>query len=250
MHIENPERNSLESRLLELRHKTHLQQEIELAKRIQKGLPATEEEIYLGAFSEEIEPQIRDAVFALVKKGYELSSSGFGGQRKPQEQHLIGFFTLDDSTVQALSSVGVEVRQRENGARRSMTELCFNTDTDNLQTITDRWNAVADILPKISDTLNLSRANNSRSWRDLYAAHRPDLLILDLEKQLQDEVLPTEAQRRIERRIEKLNMQQRLQGVLPPDEQERLQKAVAEIEEKEADEEAEAYDVYLAEKVK
>jgi hypothetical protein len=250
MHTENPESNSLESRLSDLRNQIHLQQDVELARRRQEGRPPTEEEMYLGAFSEEIEPQVREAIFTLVKKGYEFCSSGFGGQRKPKEQHLLGFFTIDNHTQQALNSIGVTVETRTDDDNQVMTELSFKTDTDNLQAITDKWNIVADLLPKVSDAMILSRGYTSRSWRSMYASNRPDLLILDLERQMQNEALPPAARNRIERTIEKLNMQQRLQGTLPPDEREWLQRAVAEIEEVEADEEAVAHDLYLADKIK
>ena len=50
----------------QLRERIHKQLEEETAKRIAENPKPTEEEIYLGAFKEMIEPQVREAVFALL----------------------------------------------------------------------------------------------------------------------------------------------------------------------------------------
>ncbi len=236
--MENSEQNVLVLRLLDLRRRIHGQMEVELTKRKRENPIPTEEEIYLGAFAEQVEPQIRKAVFALVKKGYEFSSSGFSGNRNPQEQHLLGFFAIDDATKRELDSIGVKIQTKTTHKNQPITELSFNTDSDNLQVITEKWNLVADMLPKISDTMKLSPGNNSRIWRDLYASHRLDLHILDLERQIQDGAVSPEAENRMRRSIEKLKLQQRLREDLSSEERKKLEGQIAEIEEVE-DEEAE-----------
>jgi hypothetical protein len=51
----------------------------EKEERKAKNPRASEEELRAGVYKEGLEPQVRDAVFALRRKGYATFESGFGG---------------------------------------------------------------------------------------------------------------------------------------------------------------------------
>lgn len=62
-----------------LREKTHNEAHIEFEERKKNGLSETPDEIGIGTYLENIEPQVRYAVINLRKKGYNTTCSGFGG---------------------------------------------------------------------------------------------------------------------------------------------------------------------------
>jgi hypothetical protein len=52
---------------------------IEEDARLKDNPTPTEEELYMGAFKEWLEPQVRDAIPEMYRKGYGTVSSGFHG---------------------------------------------------------------------------------------------------------------------------------------------------------------------------
>jgi len=65
-----------------LRRNVHAQREKEFLHRIETNPDPTEEEYDIDAYFEEIEPQCREAILKMRKKGYETYSSGFGSDNK------------------------------------------------------------------------------------------------------------------------------------------------------------------------
>ena len=49
--------------------------------RLKENPASTEEELYMGVFTEWIEPQVRDAIIEMSRKGYATQSSGFHGTK-------------------------------------------------------------------------------------------------------------------------------------------------------------------------
>jgi len=84
-------------KLAKLRESVHKIIEKETEQRIKENPIPTEEEIYVGAFQEMLEPQVRDAVFEMHRKGYATESSGFGGENS-EYQMVDGYFVVDDKT--------------------------------------------------------------------------------------------------------------------------------------------------------
>lgn len=102
----NFERTTLDFQTL--RKSTHEQMEEEVRLRLQRDPRPTEEEIFVGAFKEMIEPQVRDALFEFNKKGYPTESSGFGGETGTI-QSMDGYFEIDPQTKANLEAMGVRV---------------------------------------------------------------------------------------------------------------------------------------------
>lgn len=65
---ENLERDRTNQFWASLRKRVHEQQMIEIAERIRTNPQPTDEELAIGAFAEEIEPQARDAVLPSIEK--------------------------------------------------------------------------------------------------------------------------------------------------------------------------------------
>lgn len=59
------------------RDQMHQNMELELSRRLKKKTKATAEEMSMGAFIEDIEPHVRDAVLTLRSKGYPTNMSGY-----------------------------------------------------------------------------------------------------------------------------------------------------------------------------
>lgn len=147
-----------------LRKKTHKLQEEELAERMRTNPTPTEEELAIGAFTEQIEPQARNAIFAFYRKGYTTHSSGFYGMHG-EFQQIDGWFVIDEETKVKLQDEGYEVKMRvfselesrlARGGFPGSTKIRFfpskpNLDSENIMPILteleERWNRMAEILP-------------------------------------------------------------------------------------------------------
>lgn len=81
------EKMKMFSQFTKLRHDTIEQKNKEFGERILTNPDPTDEELKMGAYKEEIEYQVRDAIIELRKKGYNTFESGFYG---PEKQR-IGF---------------------------------------------------------------------------------------------------------------------------------------------------------------
>jgi hypothetical protein len=107
-----PKQETRAETFTELRQQTHAQIEQETAERVKTNPTPSDEEINAGAFPELLEPQVRDAVFEMRKKGYATESSGFGGETG-EVQSIDGYFEIDPKTEKALRDVGVQVSRDE-----------------------------------------------------------------------------------------------------------------------------------------
>ncbi|MDP3970992.1 MAG: hypothetical protein Q8P90_04845 [bacterium] len=93
------------SRLLE---RAHQQSEADLVIRLEKDPVPTEEEVMLGAFREMIEPEVRDAVFEMLHKGYAPESSGYAGKHGERQQ-IDGYFLIDPDTKKEIEALGTSL---------------------------------------------------------------------------------------------------------------------------------------------
>lgn len=139
-----PERVKLE-RFERLREETIAQMKREKEQRLQTNPQPTETELALGVFLEDLEPQVRDALVTMNRKGYSTNSSGFGGYYG-QLQVIEGAFTLDEDTKARLQDMEVEVvEQRAWG--RMFSNLEFSPDEPDLAQMKQRWDQIAALLP-------------------------------------------------------------------------------------------------------
>jgi hypothetical protein len=125
----------------ELRNIVYDQVERELNERISSDPQPTKEELNLGCYWQAIEPQVREAVKIMRKKGYNTASSGFG---VGQFQSIDGFFMIDEKSKNFLEMMGVKVKT---GDDRTIIEWLPNGVT--LDEITKQWNCIANILPNL-----------------------------------------------------------------------------------------------------
>jgi hypothetical protein len=125
-----------------LRQSAHADMARARAERIVHNPAPTSEEYAMGAFIEDIEPQVRDAVQVLRQKGYNTTTSGFSDFH----HQVIGFadFHGDDfdaATRERLAVLGVTIEDRQNAF------ACSHADGVDLDQLRDRWNAIAIALP-------------------------------------------------------------------------------------------------------
>lgn len=141
----------LQRQLGELREKVHIEMKKEIKERLENNPKPTEKEIRMAAFKEELEPQVRDAVSKFYKKGYSTKSSGFYGE-KSELQAIDGYFYVDENTEKEIEKLGARVlRGLAFGVpkRRYITQIGFYPKEADLQKIKQKWDAIANVLPRI-----------------------------------------------------------------------------------------------------
>jgi len=112
----------------------------------------TEQELNMNMYVEELEPQVRDAVLDLNRKGYSTHSSGFRGHPNADIQQIDGFFTLDNDTQRNLNKIGVEVISKnikpdESGTWREHTSIRFRSKEPNLNAMKEKWAEITALIP-------------------------------------------------------------------------------------------------------
>lgn len=135
----------------------------ELNDRIANNPRATEEEYRLGAYVEAIEPQVSDAVFELLRKGYSPFESGFldlatGSQYIGlRKDSTINFAHITDEINKNFSEEDKKVFSRiriEEQENRIQIILVPKVRTMSLGAWRLFWNALADSMPDISNELS------------------------------------------------------------------------------------------------
>jgi hypothetical protein len=162
-----------------LRLRVHRSMKLEEGTRMRERPRPTEQELYMGAFKEWLEPQVRAAVVEMNKKGYATQSSGFHGT-KCELQMIDGLFTIDESTKNALHSMGVEVlRGADIGLPKNkvITIIRFRaTDHPSINKMSIQWDAVAAVLPEKSFPREIrSISDQAETFREQYAPEHSSL---------------------------------------------------------------------------
>ncbi len=123
-----------------MRELVFIDQYHELKDRLAKNPEPSDEEVSMGVYVEELEPQIRDAVLELRRKGYNTGSSGFWGYDHAGQAMDIAT-PIDDKTKARLAEHMVDVTDM--GIR-------FNPDNpSNVDEIKKTWDLIANILPDL-----------------------------------------------------------------------------------------------------
>jgi hypothetical protein len=91
------QQEQLRQKFKQLRRQVHESMRAEEDVRLRENPKPTEEELYMGAFVEWLEPQVRAAVVEMNRKGYATQSSGFHGT-ECEIQAIDGIFTIDEET--------------------------------------------------------------------------------------------------------------------------------------------------------
>lgn len=193
----------------ELRETTHAEMELKLQRRIKANPKPNEEELVAGAFREMIEPQVCDAMFEFIRKGYATESSGFGGEFG-EIQAIDGYFVLDDATIEELNAMGITVGHGIPGVEAdsqnpTYTHILFRPQKPDLEEIKKTWTQIASILPDRGQTAEPSLSGGSEDFRKQYAPERTDFEKAALKRRLAIQDIDPEVIPEIQKRIVELS---------------------------------------------
>ena len=174
-----------------LRERTHEQIERSTAERISANPAPTEDELYMGAFREELEPQVADALIAMNRKGYATASSGFGGKHG-EIQAIDGYFgdAVSGQAEENLHALGFEIKRGlETGITSSgnYISISFRPDEPDLEKIKKAWDGAAETLPDLGRRAPPSISGGAVDFRRQFAPERTDVEKLALEEALSRE---------------------------------------------------------------
>ena len=144
-----------------MRDTAHYAQAWDIDYRINLNPQPTETELAMGCYIEDLEPQVRDAAMTMWEKGYSTKSSGFYGYGH-NLQVIDGPFDISPTLADSLyANFGVST-EKVGG----ITWLGFwMSPADTLESITDKWGAIADFLPRKEEPSLPSRSYASDMFR-------------------------------------------------------------------------------------
>ena len=130
-----------------LRKSVHEKMREEIRERIKKNPIATEEELNMGAYIEFIEPQVKDAVINLRRKGYNTFLSGFDGyhsQKISFDEEPLKDYCLPQQLINETKVDGVDVVIKPNYVKLVINEMM---GIDEIKKI---WDKIENNLPVIN----------------------------------------------------------------------------------------------------
>jgi len=160
-----------------LREEMHRISDKETEERIRTNPAPTEEEILAGAFREMIEPQVRNAVFGMRRKGYATQSSGFGGDYG-ELQAIDGYFTLDEDTAEKIRALGVTIEYRppeEEYPNSAYTVLLFRPAAPDISQIENKWEQIVALMPDKGHLAPPSISGGAEDFQKSFAPDRTDI---------------------------------------------------------------------------
>jgi hypothetical protein len=205
---QSAERSELQKSFDELRKKIHAEMERQIKERLEKNPLPTDEECLIGAYLEQLEPQVRDAIRGFYKKGYATESSGFFERSGKELQEIDGYFDIDPEIEKKLKELGVVVGnfKRDYGWADDREFIQFEPTAADIDELKKKWDTIADILPDLKK-FAYSRSG-SEHWAD-----RPDLWKYFLERRLALKAFNPEEEDLIKKEIEKLSAKAKLRQV-------------------------------------
>lgn len=142
---------ALMSRFAQLRRQTHVINDAEANSRFSSEVPPTEEELQLGSYREQFEPQVRDALFALYRKGYETVSSGFGNFLEQfisfRNNANVNEFSFSDDLIKWAGERGIQILLESDAVRMRFSQFV------DIETITEAWNKIAAEMPVVGEPI-------------------------------------------------------------------------------------------------
>lgn len=206
----SPEKEHLGS-FAELRKAAHQQLEKETELRINENSEPTEDEVLIGAFREMIEPQIRDAVFEMARKGYTTESSGFGGENG-EMQSLDGYFEVDEESRKKFEALGVRVLKRKDtnlsGLSEKYSYIQFEPKEADLEKIKTKLDEIVAILPHRDLSATPSISGHAVDFREKFALGRTHIEKETLKKRLEVERYHPDVERQMRERLEELEIEE------------------------------------------
>jgi len=169
------EQMKLASYFAKMRKEVHDQGDREALLRKRENPKATEEELSIGIYLEYIEPQVRDAVRQMRKKGYSTYESGFYGsegfQRIGLLEHQLNGAHLSQEIVDEAKRVGAEIRvilgrdDAEDRQTRDAIEIHFTRFVD-LEIIKKLWDMIVRDLPDLGHSALPSTIMGAHMFRE------------------------------------------------------------------------------------
>lgn len=120
-------------------------------------------ELHLGVFVEELEPQVRQAVLVLNRKGYSTDTSGF--MANPCQQMIEGDFQCDENTIDKLKTIGVIAETNVSG----YTTLQFLPESADMQKIKKKWDEIVSLLPDKKTMASPAMTRQAREFRTKFS---------------------------------------------------------------------------------
>ncbi|OGG00310.1 hypothetical protein A2153_06035 [Candidatus Gottesmanbacteria bacterium RBG_16_38_7b] len=145
-----------------MEYKIRISLEKEVKKRKKTNPHPNIVESRLGVFIEELEPQVRQAVLKMNRKGYSTDLSGFVNNSR--DQMIEGDFRLEEKIINKLSLSGIKVESNPSG----YTRLLFTPKEANLGKIEKKWNEIVSLLPSRNKTAEFSMTRRARDFRLKY----------------------------------------------------------------------------------
>lgn len=156
-----------------LYHQELLHKSKGVVERIQQNPFASEDELDAGVYREDLESQVRDAVFIFRKKGYNTFESGFGDNVTGEQ--FIGFDksnmsaipVIPDELAEELSSQNISITMRESKDRYSL-RLTPTGNFPSLEEWKEIWKIVTDLIPSIHSNVHSENVHTgiSREFRE------------------------------------------------------------------------------------
>ena len=147
---------------IRMRDRMHKRMAIEKVERMKHMPEATDVEMSMGAYVDQIEPHVRGAVLRLREKGYATFSSGFYG-RDVQEisfmQNDLDGWWFDDQFVDWLAERGANLRPFHGDIKVDMTQ---QLSEDELKSMFD---AIAQNMPDLDRAAPMSNTLNAQNFR-------------------------------------------------------------------------------------
>lgn len=141
-----PEQIKLFCDYAKLRKKTHEQIRQELAERIKENPNATQEELSMGCYQENIEPQVKKTVLNLRRKGYATYESGFHGHNSQKisfEKNYLDNVQFPEELLREFKDKGVDIKVKPNA-------LSFTCNRYfELEELEKFWKQIENILPNL-----------------------------------------------------------------------------------------------------
>lgn len=153
-----------------LRHEAHDQSDQDAAQRIQDHPEASQEELDLGTYIENLEPHVRQAVLTFRKKGYPTYESGFYAASETQtiglSEPLLDGFTLPEELVEDDRILKWDI---------TPDHITFQPRTGlTMVELKNIWNAIADALPDLGTPASPSTLPFAEGFRDRQRARKED----------------------------------------------------------------------------
>lgn len=146
-----------------------------------------------------LEPQVRDAIFEMRRKGYATESSGFGGYGDIQS--LSGYLEIDNKTKDKLNQAGVKILDTE---EKYYTTLIFPTPNPDIDEIKSMWDKIISLIPPKDITAPPSISGASEDFRKEFAKSRTDIEKMSLKRSLELMEFAPEWEEKMKRRLQEL----------------------------------------------